>query len=74
MFKNLLRHIGSGAADIIQGVLQDHTQGRLARRGRKPRAARAPRAPRAPRAYSRHYTPRAYRTTVVYVYGGNVNL
>ena len=68
MFKKILRHIGSGAADVIQGVLQDHTQGRLARRGRKPRVARAPRA------YSRRYTPRAYRTTVVYVYGGNVNL
>jgi len=60
MFKKAFRHLVWGMTDAMIGVLQDHTQGKLARRGRKLR--------------TRSYTRRRYssrpKMVVVHVYAG----
>jgi len=39
MFKKTFRHLVWGMTDSLIGVLQDHTRGKLARRGRKARTS-----------------------------------
>ncbi len=66
MFKKALRVIGEGAADVIEGVVQDLVHGKKARRGRNGAfKVRKTRKPRQRRTYARHTT----RTIVVYNYG-----
>ena len=71
MFKGFLRALGEGTANVLQGIVQDATLGKKARRGRNG-AFKPQRTPRVAKSRSTRYTrPHA---TVVYVYGGTVHL
>ena len=67
MFNKILRALGEGVANVIQGVVLDAVHGKKARRGREGafKPYRARRATR--RTYTRRYTP---HQVVVHVYAG----
>ena len=75
MFKKVLRFVGEGTANTLEGLLQDLFLGKKARRGRNgawktPKAAKAPRTRRT--AYRAHTPATTPRMVVVHIHEGAV--